>query len=176
MTLPKIIGLWSPAPGSGKTTVAQLLADHTIVSFAEPLKRMATELLICAGYREDEAQRLLYRDKHESLTRLSGWPTGRALLQRLGSEFGRDQIHPLLWVNLWIFRATECEHVVADDVRFGEEMDAIRDLGGEVWSVVRPGFYDKTGHKSENALAGRTFDRVIINDGTLEDLEAKVLR
>ena len=45
MSLPRLIGLYSPAPGCGKTTVASLLSNHQRVSFAAPLKRAVWNML-----------------------------------------------------------------------------------------------------------------------------------
>jgi len=49
--------------------------------------------------------------------------------------------------------------------------------GGEVWKIVRPNYEisdrDKW-HISETELDNWRFDRIIINDGTVEDLLQKV--
>jgi len=62
-------------------------------------------------------------------------------------------------------------HLVIPDVRFPNEMDFVREYGGECWLVKRPGYKDVTGHESEK-MAGQedTWDRVILNQGTLVDL------
>jgi hypothetical protein len=51
MTLPKLIGLYSTAPGCGKTTAANLLIEHQRVSFAAPLKRAVWSMLNHLGLR-----------------------------------------------------------------------------------------------------------------------------
>ena len=48
----------------------------------------------------------------------------------------------------------------------------IRELGGELWEIRRPGYNDTSSHRSEAGLPGTVFDRVISNDGTLTDLAA----
>ncbi len=70
--------------------------------------------------------------------------------------------------------------VAIPDVRFQNEIEGIRAGGGKVIRVVRSGagLVGATGnHASETEQAGipdHHFDRVIINDGTLDDLREKV--
>lgn len=64
--------------------------------------------------------------------------------------------------------------VVIDDVRFPNEVAMIQRLGGRVIRIDRPG-PDESTHASEIILD--TFDGwdgVIVNDGTLGELEEKV--
>jgi hypothetical protein len=86
-------------------------------------------------------------------------------------------------------------NVVLTDCRFPNEFKAIKELGGQVWRVKRgdePMWYDhgylaskgmlcskhhmkELGiHESEWAWLNLPFDVVIENDGSIEDLEAKV--
>ena len=176
MTTSRIIGLWSPAPGCGKTTVANILGDHRYirVGFADPLRRMAVELLTTAGYSFAAAHRLVHIDKQQALADLPGHPTARQLLRTLGTEWGRDQVHPDLWTAIWALRAQRHDRVVADDVRFPNEAATVQALGGELWAVLRPGCSDDSGHRSEAGLPGVTFTRTIVNDGTLEYLRRHV--
>jgi hypothetical protein len=99
----------------------------------------------------------------------------RGLLQRLGTDVGRE-----LWgEDFWVGQAFEGlvgdEGVVFTDVRFPNEAEAIRARGGVVWNVVRPGVGVVNGHVSESALGGFVFDATVVNDGSLQDLEGKVL-
>ena len=85
--------------------------------------------------------------------------------------------------------------VVADDVRFPDEADTILRLGGQLWEIVRPGtprYYPlpewlswisrlipkrwrSRFHASEGRLRNYPhFTLRIINDGSLDDLEATV--
>lgn len=176
--LPPFIGLWSPAPGCGKSTVAHFLGDlqpgYVRIAFADPLRRMLTELLNAAGYRWHEAQRLVSWEKEEPLLQLPGTPTARDLLRKLGTEWGRDLIHPDLWVEVWASKARGMGRVVADDVRFPNEAHRILSMGGEIWAVTRPGFSHDSGHRSEMGLGDVPIARVITNDGTLSELRRQV--
>lgn len=125
--------------------------------------------------------------------------TTREALQRLGTEWGRE-CYPNTWVDLAIrtaktlLRGGPIEYsqqyglitldasprttsgVAIPDVRFRNELTAIRAAGGKVIRVFRPGAgLDGSGalHLSETEQAGihdSEFDAVIQNTGTLEDL------
>jgi hypothetical protein len=166
-----LIGLYSPAPQSGKTTLANALVTawgYHRIAFADPLKAMAVQFLLSLGYRQDQAEQLVYVDKGAKLPQLG--VTVRHLLQTLGTEWGRTCIEPDVWLKCWGASAALHPRVVADDVRFPNEAQLIKDLGGEVWLIVRPGLIDTSGHASEGSLADWPFDRVIANDGTVEDM------
>lgn len=166
-----LIGLYSPAPQSGKTTLANALVTargYHRVAFADPLKTMTVQFLEAMGYRQDQAEQLVYVDKETTIPQLG--VTVRHLLQTLGTEWGRTCIAPDVWLKCWRATATQHPRVVADDVRFPNEAQLIRNMGGEIWLVVRPGVADSTGHASEGSLADWSFDRVITNDGTVEEM------
>ncbi len=97
----------------------------------------------------------------------------------LQQEWGRMRRaqDPRYWVEKWLralpwTETTVCD-VVVPDVRFLNEADAIRDLGGVILRVMRPGC-DGDGDESEAfAREYQGWDLTIVNDGTLEDLRAK---
>ena len=66
---------------------------------------------------------------------------------------------------------------IITDMRFPNEMEAIVKRGGLTIKVIRPVEKSKTTarlHPSETALDKATFDYEIINDGSVDDLIAKV--
>jgi hypothetical protein len=180
----ELVALYSHRPGSGKSTAAAALAQGgwAVVPFAAPLKLMAVALLEVAGYGRAEARELLATGKQERLWQLAEAPTGRHLLQTLGTDWGRELIHPRLWIELWEDRVKELlaqgRQVVCDDLRTPEEMAAIQALGGQVWLVERPegAIADAAtvAHATEGALAAATFDRVVVNNGSQAAFEALV--
>ena len=173
MTLPRLIGLYSPAPGCGKTTAANLLIEHERVSFAAPLKRAVWNMLNDLGL---EGFNYAYVDKEAIIPGIS--VSARHMMQTLGTEWGRACIHPDFWV--MIARAetqrtmADGRSVVLDDVRFPNEAAMIRDLGGELWRIERPGVTYSGDHSSEGGLEDITTDRVIANDGTIAQLKEKI--
>jgi hypothetical protein len=171
----RIIGLYSPAPQSGKTFAATALAHQGFqpISFAEPLKQMAVVFLESFGYREDEALKLVWVDKHKYLPELGC--TARWLLQTIGTEWGRQKIADDVWIRCWQARVERHDKVVTDDVRFLNEAEAIKAAGGEMWKVVRRSAVHDGSHESEGALDNWDgFDAVIDNDGSLEDFRRKI--
>lgn len=102
--------------------------------------------------------------------------TPRLVLQLLGTEGGRDVIHPNIWVNATLGDLKETDHVIVTDVRFPNEVEGIKRKGGKVVKIIRPSVVSTSTHPSETSLNNYTdWDYVIVNDGTLDDLEKKVL-
>lgn len=92
----------------------------------------------------------------------------RELLQRVGTEAGRD-VHG---EDCWVRRAErEIDRrlaagtpVVVTDVRFANEADMVRRKGGVVVRVVRPGYGPVNGHVSDAGQAGLLVDYELHND------------
>ncbi len=94
-------------------------------------------------------------------------PEIRELLQRFGTEVGREMWGEDFWVNAAIDSIEDGSKMVVSDVRYPNEANAIKKLGGEVWRVVRPGYGAANDHPSEHALNDYEFDRVLDNDGSV---------
>jgi len=171
----KIIGLYSPAPQSGKSTVAAHLKQqgYAVVPFAQTLKLMLIPMLESLGYDKHGANYLVHQAKQVVVG--DAGVSVRHMLQTLGTEYGRQCIHPDIWVRCWKGRASRFDAVVADDVRFPNEAKMIKLLGGEMWRIDRPGVATTFDHASEGSLNSyREFDRYITNDGTIQDLISKL--
>lgn len=103
----------------------------------------------------------------------------RPLLQRLGTEAGRD----VLWDSIWIDAAfasldNDGKYVIAD-ARFPNEAEAVVTRGGKIVRVEREGnspavLPDGTVHSSETSLDDWSFDATIENNGSLEDFHNKI--
>jgi hypothetical protein len=106
----------------------------------------------------------------------------RRILQVLGTEVGRKQFDENFWVDLMVKNVRKAIEagapgVIVTGVRFPNELDAIMDeLDGETWWVHRPALAEtaSAAHASENSVNAVDFERVVVNDGTLEDLYRKV--
>lgn len=177
MTRPSLIALWSPAPGCGKTTAADYLYyfGYRRASFATPLKDMLTVLMNNLGIRALDIKDYLYGDrKQEPIPELGG-KSARELAQTLGTEWGRDRVLRDLWVSCADrYIRTAQVPLVFDDMRFANEWDLIAAHRGEHWQVTRPGATPPNAHRSEGALSHCTFRRTLVNDGTVEGLQAQI--
>jgi hypothetical protein len=178
-----VIGLCGPE-GAGKSTVAKILAEKygaAICPFAAPLKKMGEAIGI--------PHRNLYgndADKNEPLHILGG-KTARRALQTLGTQWGRMCMDADFWVRAWANGLADAwadrarrgvaqpEMIVADDCRFPNEVEEIRRRGGLVLTIVRDmsDFNRVPQHASEDFAALRA-DAVIVNDGSLAELDAGV--
>lgn len=174
MTPPRLIAFYSSTMGSGKSALAGRLVDahgFQLVKFAGPLKEMATGVLRALGHSEDELERMVDGDLKEVIIPEIG-KSPRELFQTLGTEWGRQAVHPNLWVHLAarsIELALRRGPVVVDDVRFANEAVSILAMGGRVLEVLRPGALKYNSHQSEGLLDNLGLP-LIRNDGTLEDL------
>lgn len=172
-----IVGVCGAA-GSGKDTIGQWLVRRqgaTIHKFADPLYAAISAITgMSVGELQDR------RRKEAPLDWLPASP--RRLLQTIGTEWGRDTIHPDIWI-LATFRridASESLWSVITDVRFDNEAEAIRSRGGFIWRVTRPRPATlsrvEAEHSSEAGVSPHLIDDEIVNDGTLDDLEGAVQR
>ncbi len=106
-------------------------------------------------------------------------PEIRRLLQRLGTEAGRETMWDSIWVDAAFAGLPDDAKVVVTDARFENEATAITDRGGQMWRVNRVGVGpavspDGSIHSSETSLDGWGFDVVLFNDGTLETYQDNV--
>lgn len=173
---PRVVGLMGYG-GAGKSEVAKALAGagFTRTHIKAPLRDMAASLLDSAGYSPSEIDAYLDGElKREVIPGLRR--TGTEIQQFLGTEFGRDFCYPGLWLDLWRARAQvilgDGGKVVQESVRFANEAAAIRELGGVIVRVERPGVGPLSAHVSEVPPAEPDF--IIRNNGTIRDLQLQV--
>lgn len=93
----------------------------------------------------------------------------RRLLQRLGTEGGRQTLWDTIWIDAAFAGLPEDSKIVVSDARFFNEFDAIRARGGEVWRIEREGVGPANSHPSEMEAVGYDkFARFLNNTSTLE--------
>lgn len=165
----KLIGLMGKAR-SGKDTVAGHLClhhDFRQYAFADPMKDMLT-MTFGDKFRDG--------DREQPIAWLGKSP--RQLTQTLGTEWGRDQVHPDLWVLIaneqWKARKARGESLVVSDVRFANEAKWILDQGGTLIEIIRPGAETVNAHMSENVDLDGYNRYMLINHLTLADLYHRV--
>lgn len=189
--------------GAGKGTVSELLlANHKfgIDSFAHSLKDTCSNIF-------DWPRSLMEGDSKESRewrNKPDPWWseklqienfTPRLAMQLLGTDTIRNHFNADIWL-LTVenrFRKRPFKDVVISDVRFPNEIDLVRRLGGKliqvkrgkdpVWAQVamKANKFDEDAtrdmyecfphvHYSEWAWAGTQVDNILYNDGTINDL------
>lgn len=157
---------------SGKDTVADYLVEHygyEKVSFSTPMKE--------AMYRLNP--RITINESVNNPIRIGvdvyGWeglkersPDVRGLLQRFGTEVGREMFGENFWVDYALNSIVDGTKVVISDVRYPNEVNAIKALGGKVYRVERDGVGPANSHASENGLDGYEFDGELQNNESVE--------
>jgi hypothetical protein len=174
--LPPIIGL-AGHMGAGKDTVGDVLVrrwGYERLGFADALKALA----LCVDPIVDAEG--VYHNRLDDLVTFMGWEDAKRLpeVRRLLQELGAGVRHLLgddTWIKVVLDQMQADHRYAVTDVRYPNEAKTIESEGGETWVVRRPG-YDGDGHVSEALPETWFFDDEIDNDGTIEDLDAKVKR
>lgn len=173
----KYVGL-SGYARSGKDTVAGMLIEHgwTRFAFADKLKEAVKRLNPAVEWSQYNGVLTVQDalDEHGPERTKELFPEYRRLLQVMGTEVGRDMFGENFWVEQALREVQDGDFAVFTDCRFPNEAKAIKERGGEVWRINRPGFGPVNSHASETSLDLWMFDRVIENDGDLTALEMKV--
>jgi len=185
--------------GSGKGTVADILVSKGFKkeSFADPVKDAVSAIFgwdrtLLEGDTKESRDFREAKDEWWS-QKTAMHITPRAMLQIMGTEAGRDTFHPDLWILSLEQRLKKNKHTVIADVRFPNECESIRKMGGFIVQVSRgsnPEWYDVARranlekntdlmvdypiHYSEWAWIGQQTDYVISNNGSLDMLNADV--
>ena len=153
---------------SGKTTIANFIINYYTnvikLSFAEPVKKIATEQFGWNGEKDTK---------------------GRKLLQLIGTDVGREY-NPNIWVEKMEINLKneiyleECKNqdydtiVVIDDARFDNEAELIKKWNSIIIEIIRPG-YNGDNHKSEQGINKKYIDYTIDNAGSLDELKNKII-
>jgi hypothetical protein len=179
--------------GSGKNAVATMITnaatyyDRVVeIALADTLKEVCKVLF---GFTHEQ----VYTQKGKETDDPYWKKTPRQLLQWVGTDCLRNNLHPDIWVMclgksierfLSACDASQRVLVIVTDVRFINEVEAIHNWGGKVWHINRPSVNQaqleaaeagNPPHRSETELDGFDgFDAVIDNSGTLKDLEINV--
>ena len=179
MEIQRIIAFYGQA-GSGKTTLAEAICRRDDrfrrFSFATPLKETAHlwfGIPVVEQDKKEAKEKLIEGFEKEGLTL-------RRFLQMLGTEIGRDMVAEDIWVRLLFRRVllAKATHIVIDDLRYENEMQAIVNRGEEekvsIVKLVREGLGKPMGHRSEDLSWESKVESptitILQNNGSLEEL------
>jgi len=172
-----IIGLCGLKQSGKDTIAAYLVKNHGFErkAFADPLKRSVAALFDIPFHEIDK-----YKNDPTAIAVVEADNgvrhdmTFRTLLQRYGTEAHRDIFGNCFWVDLTLpvqgFYPGRA--IVVTDVRFREEAERVKFLGGSVIYVQRDeaALVEKDQHRSEDIDFANLIDGSISNNGTLDDL------
>jgi len=177
-----LLGL-SGAAGAGKDTFGFLLRDeygYRKVAYADRLREALYTLnpVVVAngehhGMFPTTYSGAVYRSL-QSVIDEYGWEgyksspfslDVRRLIQLMGTEVGRGIAGPDVWVEATFRDINLKQNTVITDVRFPNEAENIKQFGGYIVHIVRPGAENRAGaHASETSMNDWKFDFEITNN------------
>ena len=173
-----VVGLTGYA-GSGKDTAAGGLVavGYQRMAFADGVRELALAVdpWIASQGLSPVPLRLSLLVAKRGWHWAKGFPEVRETLQNIGKGV-RDIVGPRAWVDAldrrW--RAAGSPDVVVTDVRYPNEAAWVKDRGGMVIRVDRPGIGPVNGHESETLVGAIAADATVVNDGTEAELRDRV--
>lgn len=170
--MPIIIGIVGEAK-TGKSTIANfLVSEHkfTEFTFAEPIKQIA-EIFF---YTKEQ----LYHSQEAKVVPHPFWgDSARDFMQKVGTELFRNHFDPSVWLRHLQYRLknTTCDRIVITDVRYANEADLVKEMGGILVKCTRTTDVDEKHrkHSSESGVRELPYDYLIDNDTlTIEEAYA----
>jgi len=190
--------------GSGKGTVGDILVEqgYKKVSFADKLKDGVATIFGWnrAMLEGDTDESRTWREQPDEFwsneTKMEVTP--RLVLQLFGTDCLRNGFYDGVWVSLLKKHILDYPgDYVIPDVRFRNEQNMIRELGGKVWQVKRGkdpewftrAIFDNNNTETSNLMNGfdiheseykwidvnTRFDSILHNEGTIAELKDLVL-
>ncbi len=187
----RIIGVLGRKRHGKDTFAARLCNEHgfTRLAFADKLREAALKLdpvipvypeeygLLPGGWALPYGPAAPYLPRLSHLVDVLGWEAAKELrevrrtLQHMG--VGVRDLDPDFWVRIVLTEAAQIPGpVVVTDVRFPNEVDAVRNhFRGRTVRIVNPRIVPPAQeHISESALDSYTPNVTVLNTGTIEDL------
>ena len=175
----KLIGL-SGRAGSGKDTVANYMVNnynYTKLSFGNVLKDVVSCIFGWPRHllEGDTKESREFREKEDKWwsTHLKIKITPRIALQKIGTDVFRMHFHPDIWLLILKKQITKYDKIVVTDIRFLNEYNMIKNMGGTIIKISRNEQIKDT-HLSENILDNIQFKYEIDNNGTIKELHQKI--
>lgn len=160
---------------SGKDSAANVTLKHGFerFAFADALKKAAAEMF-------DLPVEHFYASSLKD-TVVEYWNmTPREMMLKLGT----DAAHPIFGKDVWVRRLhldvmkSKVKRISITDVRFEHEADYVRNNGGHIVHIERDNTptVSGSGHVAEAGIERKRGDFILVNDGTLIDLEFSMLQ
>jgi hypothetical protein len=157
--------------GCGKSTVAEILHTHYGYERSK-LSSILKDMLRCIPGIDND---MIEGHLKEVPNMLLGGHTPRKIMQTLGTEWGRNMVDEDFWVDCWS-RSIGDRLVTVEDVRFPNEVAAVRDNGGVIWKINRPQqeTIAESSHSSEQFINIISPDLYLHNSGDMHQLTINI--
>jgi len=153
---------------SGKDTIAEYMVNEYGAhryALADPLKEAIS---VATGIPLDD----FYNEEKKEIENPFWGLSPRYFAQHFGTECMRHQFREDFWLKRaeleYVRVLQECHPAffVIPDIRFENEVDWIREMGGEMWHVIRPALGEGIvrPHASEKGVERREDDTVFVNE------------
>lgn len=171
--------------GSGKSTAAEFLEnehgfmrvnfkDALVAELKHKMPLLLDEILNLVNYEKAVADMGTVNDLFVEKP-----PVIRALLQNYGTEVRRAD-DPEYWVDAWrnLVNVLDKTDIVVDDVRFENEAQAVRDMGGCLIRIIKEGEQQPVDtHASETEQDSIVVNHdVKVNAGEIDKLKELVFK
>lgn len=179
MTLPRLISFSGYATAGKDAAADQFVKNDGYVKtyMSKPLEKALLTLDPWIDFGGMDHMHYSQLHAHVGYDESKKNPEVRRLLQKLGTEVGREMFDPDVWIDL-VFE--EISYLMLDNpvvltgVRYPNELHAVHSRGGFAVWVDRPGVGPVNTHSSDNTIGPEDCDVRVVNDGSLEDLYGKV--
>jgi hypothetical protein len=178
----KIIGLGHYSR-TGKDSLANYLIQDLRSSglvakkipFAWKLKQICHDLYAWDGLREPEFYDTTDGEKFRDIKLPTIGKTPVEIWVAMGTPAVRNNVYMDTWINFVLKSDHQADVIVIPDVRFPNEIQAVREAGGWLGKIVRPG-YGPRDTVADRALVGYDgWDAVIGRSGLMSELETWAL-
>lgn len=179
---------------SGKDTIAKIIMElrkdkpWKILRFADAVKDIVCILLNCT---RNDLEDINFKNKElgkewdNNIIKNNSYTasikmTPRKLLQLIGTECGRNIIHPDIWVNCLkkkYYQFRNQYNIIIPDLRFDNEANFVKENNGKIIIVERENIINSESiksHSSENSLTIDQNYSIIKNNGTISDLTIQI--
>jgi len=177
----KIIGLGHYSR-TGKDTfanaaVAWFAANSKLrakkIPFAWKLKQICHDLYAWDGMREPEFYDTLDGEKFRDIPLPTIGKTPVEIWVAMGTPAVRQNVYERTWIDFLLKSDHQCDILVVPDVRFPNEVSAIRELGGTVQKIVRPGYGPRNTVADKALLGYRDWDYIWGAHGDIDKLRVE---
>jgi chaperonin cofactor prefoldin len=169
---------------SGKDTAGEYFIKQGYIkyAFAGPLKKACKEIFMFTEEQTEGND----KEKHDDRWNISA----RKVFQRFGTEIFREKLADFypemenIKQNFWTYRfkiwyqnqlnLNKDVKIVVTDVRFDNEVNIIKELGGIIIKVERKNVENKDQHKSETSIGKIKYDYLVKNDSNIENYYKKL--